>query len=114
METLESVRALLKANRPRSWNLGYPPAVRSHVRAYIAARRAAGVTPTAIAAELGLSRQSVMGWTARDSGTALFVPVEVVVDPRATASAPVLVSPQGYRVEGLDATAIASLLERLG
>lgn len=115
METLESMRALLKANRPRSWNLGYPPAVRTRVRAYVAARRAAGGTPTSIATELGLSRQSVMGWTAAEPGAAVFVPVEVVLDPRPAAPpALVLVSPRGYRVEGLDVAAIGALLERLG
>lgn len=115
METLESMRALLKANRPRSWNLGYPPAVRARIRLYIAARRASGGTPTSIATELGLSRQSVMGWTAGEPSCPVFVPVEVVLDPPAAAPpALVLVSPRGYRVEGLDATAIAALLERLG
>ncbi len=116
METLESMRALLETNRPRSWNLGYPPAVRARVRAYIAARRATGNTPTAIAAELGLSRQSVMGWATEERGLATFVPVEVVLDPRQVTAPPslVLTSPRGYRVEGLDVAAMGVLLERLG
>lgn len=115
METLESMRALLKANRPRSWNLGYPPAVRARVRTYIAARRAAGGTPTAIATELGLSRQSVMGWTVGAASAPVFVPVEVVLEPHSAAPpALVLVSPRGYRVEGLDAASIGALLERFG
>ena len=70
---------------------------------------------TGAAAELGLSRSSVLGWTARASAPAVFVPVEVVLDPRPTPPpALALVSPRGYRVEGLDAATIAVLLERLG
>lgn len=116
-ETLEVMRALLGANRPRTWNLGYPAAVRERVRAWVARRRAEGATPSAIAAELGLSRHSVLVWSKPDAGTPALVPVEVVAEPSApptTPAAVVLVSPRGYRVEGLDVAAIGALLERLG
>jgi hypothetical protein len=121
-ETLETMRALVKAHRPRTWNLGYPEAVRGRVGAYVAARRAAGMTPTAIAVELGLSRQSVLGWSRSDPNAPALVPVEVIADADGVACGPaaspaavaVLVSPRGYRVEGLDLPAIGALLERLG
>jgi hypothetical protein len=117
METLESMRALLRANRPRTWNLGYPLAVRERISGYITARRAGGDTPTAIARELGLSRQSVVGWTLDGSVPASFVPVEVVPEAADPSPGPphlIFVSPRGYRVEGLDVAAIGALLERLG
>lgn len=121
-ESLETMRALVKAHRPRTWNLGYPDAVRTRVGAYVASRRAAGVTPTAIADELGLSRQSVVGWSRSEPTAPALLPVEVVADADAGVSAPValnpavvvLVSPRGYRVEGLDLVAVGALLERLG
>jgi hypothetical protein len=40
-----------------------------------------------------------------------FLPVAV---PAASPWGPVLVSPRGYRVEGLEAEVLATLLERLG
>lgn len=114
-ETQESMRALLGANRPRSWNLGYAPAVRARARAYIAERRAQGATPTAIARELGLSRHSVVGWTKAERGAGSLVPIEVVAEAGPVPGPPlVLVSPRGYRVEGLDVAAVGALLERLG
>jgi DNA invertase Pin-like site-specific DNA recombinase len=115
-ETLETMRAMLGANRPRSWNLGYPPAVRAKVRAWVARRRAEGMTPTAIAAELGLSRHSVLSWAKRDEVPRSLIPVEVLAetDAQAPSAGAVLVSPRGYRVEGLDVGAIGALLERLG
>lgn len=116
-ETLESMRALLGASRPRSWNLGYPPEVRERVRAWIARRRAEGATASSIATELGLSRHSVVGWAKSRPGVPGLVPVEVVAEPVAsshTGAPAVLVSPRGYRVEGLDVAAIGALLERLG
>lgn len=116
-ETLESMRALLGASRPRSWNLGYPPEVRERARAWIARRRAEGATPSAIATELGLSRHSILGWAKSRPDAPALVPVEVVAEasaPPHVPSAVVLVSPRGYRVEGLDVGAIGALLERLG
>jgi len=63
MESLLSLRALLVASRPKSWNLGYPPAVRARVAAYVTARREAGVRMDAIADELDVSRHSAVAWS---------------------------------------------------
>lgn len=128
MESLASIRALLVARRPKSWSLGYPPDVRQRAAAYVRARRAAGVRPDAIATELGISRHSVLAWSraAEEARRLELVPVVVMTgepppllgaDSRpapAVVPSPVLVSPRGFRVEGLDVQALGALLERLG
>ena len=128
MESLASIRALLLARRPKSWSLGYPPDVRERAAAYARARRAAGVRPDAIATELGISRHSVLAWSraAEEARRLELVPVVVMTgEPpplpgadsgpsHAVALSPVLVSPRGFRVEGLDVQALGALLERLG
>lgn len=127
MESLASIRALLMARRPKSWSLGYPPDVRQRTAAYVTARRAAGVRPDAIATELGISRHSVLAWSraAEEARRLDLVPVVMTAGPpplpgAASAPAPsvvpspVLVSPRGFRVEGLDVATLGALLERLG
>ncbi|MDI1289807.1 MAG: hypothetical protein PSX37_07665 [bacterium] len=136
MESLKSLRARLLASRPESWNLGYPQACRDRVAAYAIARQSAGIGIDAIATELGISRHSVVAWSRSRSGSMVkaplqFVPVELAAEPpppeqarrpsfvNVVAASPgrpvgVLVTPRGFRVEGLDLDALGALLERLG
>ncbi len=127
MESLASIRALLVARRPKSWSLGYPPDVRQRTAAYVTARRAAGVRPGAIATELGISRHSVLAWSRAPEEVRRLglVPVVLTAEPPPLPGAgggpaptvvpsPVLGSPRGFRVEGLDVQALGALLERLG
>jgi transposase len=125
MESLESVRALVEAGRPTAWSLGYPPAVRDRVAAYVRARRATGELPSRIAAELGLSRHSVVAWAKAaqtEAPPTRLVPVVVDLPAAASPGLPTppaapgltLVSPRGFRVEGLTVDAAAALLGRLG
>ena len=134
MESLKSIRALLLASRPKSWNLGYPQTCRDRVAAYADARRAAGVGIDGIASELGVSRHSVVAWSRSipvAEASLQLVPVELVAEPPALERPPrrsflnvvadsagrpagVLVSPRGFRVEGLGLEALGALLERLG
>ena len=119
-ETASELKALLHARRPRAWAQGYPAVVRERVRVYTAKRRAEGATPGVIAEELGLSRHSVLAWTVPPPEVARLRPVEVVADaPPSSAPAPAqrrlaLISPKGYRVEGLDVAALAELLAVIG
>jgi hypothetical protein len=121
VETAASLRALLAAKRPRSWNLGYPEGVRARVRAYASRRLASGSTVNKISEELGLSRTSVRSWMAAPAAAAggmrrVEVVPEATPAPIATdvGSGLVLVSPRGYRVEGLDVWAAARLLLAVG
>ena len=76
-----------------------------------------------VAAVLGLSRHSVSAWTEARQARGNLRPVEVVADPEPPSgvapvalapSLPVLISPKGYRVEGLDVVALAALLAVVG
>jgi hypothetical protein len=132
MEPLESVRSLLKSHRARAASEGYPAEVRARVGRYAAARRADGDRVSAIALDLGISTTSITKWASavvRPPPLQL-VPVEVVPDvlvaptilapvtrrvPTGSAvCSPTLVSPRGFRVEGLDVEALYTLLGRLG
>ena len=117
MDTSAALRELVAAHRPQTANVGYPAAVRERVRLYAMEQRQLGRTAGQIGAEIGLCRTTLSGWTRTAPGTAKLVPVAVVADahrgvvPR---SGGVLVSPRGYRVEGLDVVALAALLQAVG
>lgn len=88
---------------------------------HAAARRAGGEMWEPIAASLGLNRTTVCGWVAAlGSERGELVPVVTVpereVEPRPALelSCPVLVSPRGWRLEGLSLAAALAALERLG
>lgn len=67
-----------------------------------------------VAADLGVSAVSLQRWC--DQGEpACFRPVEVDPEPsRVPATGLVLITPRGYRVEGLEAEALVSFLRVLG
>ena len=129
-ETAAELKAFVHAQRPRSWAQGYPAVVRERVRAYAVARQAVGATAGMIAEELGLSRHSVQAWTGARPPRVRLRQVVVVPDaepprppasgtptpttPAAVRARPVLVSPRGYRVEGLDVGALVELLAAVG
>ena len=86
----------------RQGNLGkvsgrrrFTEAQRVEALGYLARRRREGVSVGAIAEELGLGKTTLERWRSRGSG---FVRIETVPDQ---ASAVSLVSPSGYRLEGL-------------
>lgn len=79
-------------------------------------RRAAGESVRAIARALGVSAKNYYNWKRRSGPAALPVlrsvaVVEAVVT--SVAACPVVVSPQGYRVEGLSVADVATLLRAL-
>jgi transposase-like protein len=76
-------------------------------------RRAAGITVAAIAAELGLAPGTVLKWSAQSRATRALVPVEIVTD-RSSERVLSVVSPSGFRVEGLSLLEAAALLRALG
>ena len=78
--------------------------------AWIVKRRAAGVTVTAVASELGLAPGTVLNWSARAKSVRALVPVEVVADPGPGRTVSV-VSPSGFRIEGLSLLEAAALLK---
>jgi transposase-like protein len=66
-----------------------------------------------VAADLGVSAVSLQRWLEQEE-PARFRPVEVAPESGAETTGPVLITPRGYRVEGLAAEALVSLLRVLG
>ncbi len=99
---------------PRGRGKRVAPGVKSSVRAYALKRREQGATFVQIGSELGLSMENVRRWTIgagkpeKPSGA---LPVRVVAEP---ARRMTVVSPTGFRVEGLSLHEAAALLRALG
>lgn len=107
MEDIEQLVRELRAVTGRH----YPAELRRRVGAYIARQRAANVTWRAIHRELGLANQTIRRWAESSSVTAKFRPITT---PSNMNSKPVnLVSPQGWRLENLDANIAAEIFRDL-
>ncbi|MFG0242531.1 MAG: hypothetical protein ACF8R9_07105 [Phycisphaerales bacterium JB054] len=95
----------------------YPVELKAQLVAYATQRRAAGAAFATISEELGLGHETVRRWcTKTECGSALssaptkFVPVEVVAEERSSLA---IVSPSGFRLEGLDMTEAVAALRAL-
>jgi transposase-like protein len=86
--------------------------LKQRATAWIAARRAAGVTVAVIARELGLAPGTVLKWSAQSKSVRTLVPVEVIAE-RSSAHSVSVVAPSGFRVEGLSLVEAAALLRAL-
>jgi hypothetical protein len=94
----------------------YPEQLRTRVMAWAAGRRAAGASWQQIKRELGQRFDTVRRWcttdTAAASRTRALVPVRIVRDEPAVRAVAV-VSPTGFRVDGLTLSEAAALLREL-
>ncbi len=81
--------------------------------AYARRQRAAGHSWAGIAHAVGLSAGALKNWARMPPPARTLVPVEVAARERPT-PALVVVSPGGYRVEGLDLATASALLRTLG
>ncbi len=90
--------------------------LRERCERYAAVRSAAGASQKIIASELGVSAMSVQRWLRGKAKTKAMVRVRVVAPPRRAEvmSRPVITTPRGLRVDGLDLDALCTLIERLG
>lgn len=87
-----------------------PPVLRKKVVEFAEQGRREGVAVSRLADEVGLSVSGLRRWL--DKGRARLRPVRVhEVSPEGASL--VLVTPGGYRLEGLDASSAADLLRRL-
>jgi transposase-like protein len=86
--------------------------LKQRATAWIIKRRAEGVGVSEIASELGLAPGTVLKWSARSNSSRALVPVEVVADQSAARTVSIL-SPSGFRVEGLSLLEAAALLRAL-
>ena len=97
-----------------------PTDLRERARAYVVTRRAAGLTLVKIAAEIGLAMETVGRWTRprpATASTSALIPVHVVNAPtytHQTVTTPLVVTPNGLRIEGPTFEQIVVLVERHG
>jgi predicted transcriptional regulator len=89
-----------------------PEALRAEIAAYAEQRRAVGARVEVIARETGVSGESLRRWMA---GAPRRRPAMVAVEirPERGGAGVVLLTPGGYRVEGLDVAGAAALLRQL-
>ena len=91
----------------------YPAELRARVVAWARGRRAAGASWEEIKRELGQQFDTVRRWCVDGSETKALVPVRVVAAkvPSRTLS---VVSPTGFRIDGLTPAEAAALLREIG
>jgi hypothetical protein len=105
---IEKLRAAL-ARRERGRGKRYTPDLKQRIGEAARALRRQGQGWQTIGAFLGISHETVRRFC--DTGTTALVPVEIIDEsPRAALT---LVSPEGYRIEGLGVQAAADILRRL-
>lgn len=91
----------------------YPSELRCRVVAWARKRHAAGATWEEIKGELGQRFDTVRRWCVDGSETKALVPVRVV-ETRVSSRSLSVVSPAGFRIDGLSAGEAAALLRELG
>ena len=103
--------ALIQSRRGQvRWRCPQP--LREEIVEYTRQRQDAGISVPKVAKELGMSASGLSRWL--NAVQAKLRPVRVAEVPPALSSSPlVLVTPDGYRLEGLDAASAAELLRRL-
>jgi hypothetical protein len=117
---LRNLRRELAADHVRGRGKIYAPEQRRRICAWARRAIASGATIAAAAREVGVDRESLRDWLAREPAPAAapstaLVPVEVV--PARAAQSHVglsMVSPAGYRVDGLSLDEVTELLRVLG
>ena len=92
----------------------YPAALQREAIRYARSRREEGASWATIAGEVGLRFETLRRWCLRESEVAMASIVPVEVDAReAVGSEVVIVSPSGFRLEGLDAASAVAALRAL-
>jgi transposase-like protein len=113
MEHGARLRRRVLAQGPRGRGSRIPDALRDELVAYARGRQAGGASLKQIARETGITRETIRNWLrAPERGARALVPVAIVPEVVAH-DAVVVVSPGGYRVEGLDVATAAALLRLL-
>jgi hypothetical protein len=128
MTVLEEFHRGLAALEPRGSTDRIPAPLRELALRHLAVQRQAGIGWMRVSAELGICTTTIRRWSRASAESAsspsmappkprsALAPVPVVVareSPPVSRSAPVLVSPSGYRLEGLDPAAAVALFEQL-
>ena len=117
IEQLRSrLRPLTRGKAPTS--IRYPPAVRAEILGVAQQAHAAGISRGRLAAGLGLPRWTITRWQRQAPRGALR---RIAIRPEPASSGPpapspglVLVTPQGWRIEGLDLDTLLRVLALRG
>jgi hypothetical protein len=118
----QELREAITRLERRRHNDPVPAPLRGEILVYSAARRQTGATWQSIAQELGLSASGLQRWSARATGETRMRPVRIrrglTTESSSTSPSPagaiVLVSPRGFRLEGLEVSQALELLHSLG
>jgi transposase-like protein len=94
----------------------YPSELKQRIAAYVRTRRSEGANWSAIALEIGgPPAQTLARWCApNDDSAGALVPVDVVQVTPVRAAIIAIVSPTGWRLEGLDVEDAVAVLRALG
>ena len=111
MRNTEELREAIARARNGQSRWRCPTELREEVVSHSKARRSAGESVVEIARSLGLSESGVNRWLQKATGT--LRPVRVQASPPESDRL-ILVTPSGYRLEGLSMTSAVDLLRRLG
>ncbi len=109
---IEELRVAITKSRVGQSRWRCPVPLRDEIVGYAKARRHSGASVLRIARELGVSETGLTRWLQIESGTLRRVRVQA-----SSASTPTklaLITPGGYRLEGLSTSSAAELLRRLG
>jgi transposase len=114
----EELRVELSALGPRGRGRAYPKGLLEKLLSYTVARRRQGASIVEVGSEVGINFRTLARWLG-ERKAASFGRVEVVAARAATAAAaaPTMIvvhGPRGLRIEGLDLTAVAELVRRVG
>lgn len=122
----ERARTIRREVKSRQWKLGrrgYPREVRELVVGYAEARQRQGARPGVIARELGMAVQTIQNWLGgrdekgqprTEESRWRQVRVEAQTEDEGSVERVTLVTPQGYRIEGLQVGEVVEVLRRLG
>ena len=96
----------------RGRSLRYSGELRMEAVSYLARKKRDGIGLDRVASELGVSSWSLSRWVQESERRGGLVPVEVTEAEESREMS--LVTPRGFRVEGLSEEGLLRLLERLG
>lgn len=121
LDSLDSVRDLVSRSRPENVSSGYPMEMRRQVGTWLHAQNKEGLRWSQLGEQIGVSSTTARNWALLavplTDEPATFLPVQLESEPEPNSSmttAPVLWTPGGYRVEGLENTQLLQLLRDLG
>jgi hypothetical protein len=108
-----ALRARIEALQVTGRGRRYPEELKRDLLGYVARVRLRGVTVHQLEGALGVSWHTLARWRRRTPHAPKLLPVRVHEASAAATGQPVLVSPSGWRVEGLSLEQLGIVLARL-